>query len=68
MITFSLIMKVIGIFMMVMIILWFLGWLKLCREYRFSEGYDRELESDYQAMKILLSEMKMRWHDAIYCF
>ena len=52
MITFSLIMKVIGIFMMVMIILWFLGWLKLCREYRFSEGYDRELESDYQAMKI----------------
>ena len=41
MITFSLIMKVIGIFMMVMIILWFLGWLKLCREYRFSEGYDR---------------------------
>ncbi len=44
-------MIIFSLIMMVVIILWFLGWLKLCREYRFSEGYDRELESDYQAMK-----------------
>lgn len=52
MIIFSLIMMVMSIFMMLMISLWFLGWLKMCREYRFSEGYDRELEGDYQAMKV----------------
>ena len=40
----------ISLLMMMSSSLWIIGWLRMSRDYRFSDGYDRDLENDYQAM------------------